>query len=154
MNPKSIALVVFSLAMSAAANSDTTVEQLAWMSGHWCSENNGELIEEIWLPAHGAVMLGMARTLVDDRTSSFEYLGIVMDDDRPGLIAQPGGRPPVSFLRSDGGRNWVRFENPEHDFPQSIQYRRKGDSLHATIAGPGEGGKEFEISIEYVPCRE
>ncbi len=153
MSPKTIALISLALALpTALAHAATTVQQLDWISGHWCSSGNGEKIEEIWLPAHGAVMLGMSRTRDGDRTSGFEYMRIVMVDQRPGFIAQPGGRPPVTFLRTDGDRNWVRFENPEHDFPQRIEYRRRGETLHASIAGPGKDGKEFTISFEFVPC--
>jgi hypothetical protein len=154
MSPKTIALISLGLALPTAfAHAATTVRQLDWISGHWCSSSNGEKIEEIWLPAHGGVMLGMSRTQDGDRTSGFEYMRIVMVDQRPGFVAQPGGRPPVNFLRTDGDRNWVRFENPEHDFPKRIEYRRQGDTLHAMIAGPGKDGMEFEISFEFVPCR-
>ena len=155
MNSRSAALIGFSLALhSAFAHADTTVEQLGWISGHWCSDNNAQRIEEIWLPAHGGIMLGMSRTLTGESTKSFEYLRIVMEDHRPTYVAQPGGRPPVGFQRSDGNQYWIRFENPEHDFPKRIEYRRLGDTLHASIAGPGEDGKETEILFEYHPCRE
>jgi hypothetical protein len=153
MSPKTIALISLALALPTAfAHAATTVQQLDWISGHWCSSGNGEKTEEIWLPAHGDVMVGMSRTRDGDRTSGFEYMRIVMVDQRPGFIAQPGGQPPVTFLRTDGDRNWVRFENPEHDFPQRIEYRRRGNTLHARISGPGKDGKEFEISFEFVPC--
>lgn len=155
MNPKIAALIGFSLVLPVAvANGDTTLKQFEWISGHWCSESNGERIEEIWLPPHGNLMLGMSRTLAGELTSSFEYLRIVMEDHHPSYVAQPGGRPPVKFLRSDGGKYWVRFENPDHDFPTRIEYRRQGDTLHAMIGGPGEDGKEFEIPFQYTPCRE
>ncbi len=154
MSPKIFALISLACALpTALAQAATTVQQLDWISGHWCSSSNGEKIEEIWLPAHGGVMLGMSRTQDGDRTSGFEYMRIVLVDQHPAFMAQPGGRPPVNFLRTDGDRNWVRFENPEHDFPKRIEYRRQGDTLHAMIAGPGKDGKEFEISFEFVPCR-
>jgi hypothetical protein len=153
MNAKPVILIAYFLALhSVFANAGTALDKLDWIDGHWCSDGNGERIEEIWLPSHGGVMLGMSRTLAGERTSSFEYMRIVLGEHGPAYIAQPGGRPPVSFLRSDGGTNWVRFENPEHDFPQRIEYRREGNTLHAKIAGPGEDGKEFEIPFEYVPC--
>lgn len=67
-------------------------------------------------------------------------------------IAQPGGRPPTSFKRTAGGEHWVRFENPDHDFPQRIEYRRQGDVLHAEVAGPGDNGEEAVIGFDYSPC--
>jgi len=68
------------------------------------------------------------------------------------FIAQPGGRPPVEFSRSDGGEDWVRFENPAHDFPTSIEYRRSGKALKATISGPGENGTESSLAFIFNPC--
>jgi hypothetical protein len=52
MSPNIIALITLALALPAAiAHAATTVQQLDWISGHWCSSGNGEKIEEIWLPA-------------------------------------------------------------------------------------------------------
>ncbi len=73
-------------------------------------------------------------------------------DGTQSYIAQPGGRPPTAFRRTAGGERWVRFENPEHDFPRRIEYRREGDALHAEIAGPDENGKEIVISFDYSRC--
>ena len=155
MNTTMSTLVGLLLALHGPfAGANPTVEQLAWIVGHWCSDKNGERIEEIWLPAHGGVMPGMGRTLSGEVTSSFEYFRIVTQDHLPSYIAQPGGRPPVTFRHSDGGKHWVRFENPDHDFPKRVEYRRQGRTLYARIAGPGEDGKEIEISFEYTTCRE
>jgi hypothetical protein len=153
MNPGIVILIGCVLGLPGAfASEESNVEQLNWISGHWCSDSDDGRVEEIWLPVHGQMMVGMSRTLAGDRTSSFEYLRIVMEDQGPAYVAQPGGHPPVSFLRIDGGKNWVRFANPEHDFPQHIEYRRDDDTLRAKIAGPVKDGNEFEILFAYVPC--
>lgn len=125
---------------------------LDWISGHWCADLGQETVEEFWLPPHGAVVIGVSRTLSDSQTAGFEYLRIVDIDGVPSYVAQPGGRPPTTFKRTAGGERWIRFENPEHDFPQRIEYRRAGDALHAEIAGPGEDGSETVIAFEYRRC--
>ena len=125
---------------------------LDWMGGHWCVEIGEEIVEEFWLPPHGGVAIGLSRTRTGDRTTAFEYLRIVDVDGVSSYIAQPGGRPPTEFKRTAGGERWIRFENPAHDFPQRIEYRREGDRLHAAIAGPGEDGKEMWISFDYSRC--
>jgi len=63
----------------------------------------------------------------------------------------PAGTP-THFARTGGGENWVRFENPQHDFPQRIEYRRDGDQLHAAVAGPGNNVEEQVIRLDYRPC--
>lgn len=125
---------------------------LEWLAGHWCADLGDETIEELWLPPHGGVTIGLGRTRKEDATTAFEYLRIVDLDGVPAYVAQPGGRPPTTFSMTARGEQWIRFENPEHDFPQRIEYRRKLDTLHAEIAGPGEDGAEVVIPFDYRPC--
>ena len=83
---------------------------------------------------------------------SFEFLRIAEIDGVPTYHAQPGGRAPTAFKRSDGGAQWVRFENPAHDFPQRIEYRRDGDLLNAVISGPGKDGKTQQVPYALKRC--
>ncbi|WP_429912644.1 DUF6265 family protein [Glycocaulis sp.] len=106
---------------------------LAWLAGHWRSENNGRVSEEVWMAPEGGLMTGMGRTIRDGRAVSFEFLHITTGEETV-YVAQPGGRPPVRFdLVSQDGDSAV-FENPDHDFPQRIEYTREGDRLSATIS--------------------
>lgn len=125
---------------------------LDWIGGQWCAERGDEIVEEVWLPPHGGIALGLSRTRVGSETVAFEYLRIVDLAGIPSYVAQPGGRPPTTFKRTAGGETWIRFENPEHDFPQRIEYRREGETLHAEIAGPGEDETEMVISVDYRRC--
>jgi hypothetical protein len=138
------------IGVAGAANPDPSLD---WIGGHWCVELGDEIVEEVWLPPHGGVALGLGRTRTDEWTTAFEYLRIADHDGTLSYIAQPGGRPPTVFKRTAGGERWIRFENPDHDFPQRIEYRRDGDGLHAEIAGPGENGREIVISFDYSRCR-
>ena len=123
-----------------------------WISGHWCGTSGDERIEEHWLPPAGGVLLGVARTVKGEELLSFEYVRIVIEDGVPAYVAQPNGSPPTTFRRTAGGRDWARFENPAHDFPTRVEYRRQGDALHAEIAGAGEDGKEMVFLFDYLRC--
>lgn len=116
-------------------------------------ETEGQVIEETWMPAHGTMMLGLSHTRVGDKTVGFEFMRIVFVDGVATFIAQPGGKPPTSFVRTDGGEFWARFENPAHDFPQRIEYRRVDDRLMAEIGGPGDDGQEIAMQFEYQRCQ-
>jgi Domain of unknown function (DUF6265) len=135
-----------------AGTADPAVTSLAWIGGHWCTGSGDEIIEELWMPPHGGIALGMSRTRSGNRTTGFEYLRIVDVDEVPSYIAQPGGHPPVVFKSTAGGDGWIRFENPDHDFPQRIEYRREADTLHAEIAGAGEDGSDVVIAFDYRRC--
>lgn len=141
------------LALAASAGSATGGEAgLDWFAGHWCGGEASERVEEVWLPQAGGALLGMSRTVKDGRTASFEFMRIVFDGTTAQYRVQPGGAPEVVFNQSDAGDGWIRFENPAHDFPTRIEYRRKGDALHAFIAGPGRDGKEMRIPYDYRRC--
>ena len=134
---------------AAAAESD---EPLAWLAGEWCGKDENQDIEETWLAPHASEMIGMSRTLAGGRMISFEYMRIMDLEGTVTLIPQPGGDAPTNFKRTDGGADWIRFENKQHDYPQRIEYRRVGEGLHAEIGGPGAGDKEAVISYDYTRC--
>jgi len=125
---------------------------LDWMTGHWCTEDGGRITEELWLPPAGSTLVGLGRSRTQDNTTGFEYLRIVDQDGVQTFIAQPGGVPPTGFGRTGGGSDWVRFENPEHDFPQLIEYRREGDRLLAKVSGTGKEGREVVLRFDYSVC--
>jgi hypothetical protein len=138
---------------SAGAADRTPVGGFAWLTGQWCSNRDGELIEEHWLAPRGDLMLGLARTVKAGKTVSFEFVRIEFRNGVAHYVAQPGGVPPTAFRLTASGADWARFEDPTHDFPQRVEYRRTATGLHAEIAGPGKDGKETVIPFDYEPCR-
>ncbi len=129
-------------------------QALDFLAGHWCQHSDNGVIEETWFPPAGGETVGMNRMLKGKKMVAFESMRITRVDGLATFTAQPGGRPPVEFSRTDGGEDWVRFENPEHDFPTSIEYRLTGKALKATISGPGENGTESSIPFIFKPCKD
>jgi hypothetical protein len=151
--PAALVLVIAALVQSAAPSTeDVPARRFEWLSGHWCSERGGELLEELWLPPNGDLALGVGRTIRNGRTTSHEFLRIHTRDGATSLTALPDGQPPTAFGLTASGVDWARFENPEHDFPKRIEYRRVTSGLHAEIAGPGKDGKETVIPFEFHRC--
>jgi ketosteroid isomerase-like protein len=145
-------LITATLASPVMGEENSPTAPLDWMAGHWCSDSGAKSVEEVWLPPRGEVLVGLGRTYTTDRTVGFEFLRIAAVDGVQSYIAQPGGRPPTHFARTAGGEDWVRFENPEHDFPKRIEYRRDGDKLLAEVAGPGNNGDEAVIRLGFRAC--
>jgi Domain of unknown function (DUF6265) len=117
------------------------LDALAWLAGTWESDDPaGPRTIEHWLAPAGGTMLGVNRTTHAGQTVFFEYLRLESRTEGLALLASPLGRdPPTRFLAAESGPTWVAFENPEHDFPQRIEYRREGDRLLMRISGH-EGG--------------
>jgi hypothetical protein len=127
----------------------------AWMAGRWCGGSGGTTIEEVWLPPAGGYLIGMSRTVVPQRPrEEFEFLRVAVRDGVPTYLAQPQGGPVVAFKQTQAGEQSVRFENPAHDFPTRVEYRRTTSGLHAEIAGPGKDGRERVIGFDYTRCAE
>ncbi len=147
-----IILMAVTLAPSVMGEDSAPTQPLDWMTGHWCTDSGGKSVEETWLPPRGGVLVGVGRTYTADRTVGFEFLRIAAVEGVQNYIAQPGGQPPTHFARTAGGENWVRFENPQHDFPQRLEYRRNGDNLQVEVAGPGNNGVEAVIRLNFRAC--
>lgn len=143
-----------SMAITCVAAETRTDTDLGFMAGHWCGMDEGARVEEFWLPPQGGELHGLSRTVRDGRAVGFEFLRIALRDGVPMYLAQPQGRPPTAFKRTASGANWVRFENPAHDFPQRIEYRRDGAVLQAVVSGPGDGGEATAIRYDYAACAD
>lgn len=130
------------LALAGQAPPPATVADLAWMSGRWESVRGNNWTEEVWSMPRGGVMLGFSRSVREDVGRDFEFLRLAAGPDgRPTYYAQPGGGAPVPFRLVAHDRTSATFENPDHDYPQRIIYRRFGRSMTATISsidGSGE----------------
>jgi hypothetical protein len=144
---------LWALALACAAGPALAADDpLAWIAGQWCGGDGDQRIEESWLPAQGGGSVGLSRTVAGGRMISFEFMRIANIDGKVSLLAQPGGAPATEFARTGGGEGWIRFENPEHDYPRRIEYRRIGNQLVAEIGGPGEDGKDESITYRYDRC--
>jgi hypothetical protein len=125
-----------------------SVDSLGWLSGCWSREANGRRTEEHWMKPAGGTLLGMSRTVANGRTVEFEHLLIRADGADVLYVAKPSRQAEASFKLVDHSPDWrrLRFENPQHDFPQRIEYELAGDeSLTATISGRS-GGRERTIA--------
>ncbi len=128
--------------------------RLAWLGGCWELRTPTRVTVEQWMAPAGHLMLGLSRTVVRDVAREFEFLRIELRDGKPTYVAQPGGRAPTAFAATLTSDTAVTFENPQHDFPQAIKYRRVGaDSLVARIEGP-QGGqvRGIDFRMKRIGC--
>jgi hypothetical protein len=124
------------------ARDAATLDDVAWMAGHWASEDDGTVSEELWMPPAGGVMLGLHRDSREDPARAFfEYLRIERRGDTLVYIAQPGGGESTEFALARRGDRRVVFINPGHDFPKQIAYWLDDEGrLNASASGAvGEG---------------
>jgi len=132
-----------SMTRGAGAGSAVTISDLAWMVGNWQTEANGRFVsDEHWTAPAGGSMIGMSRTVAGEKMVSFEYLRVEQRGTEVFYVASPKGRcPATDFKLTRTSAKEAVFENPEHDFPKRIIYKRTAEAeLTASIDG-GEGTK-------------
>jgi len=118
---------------------------LRWLVGTWRGTAGSASVEEHWTQPDGGAMLGLGRTVRQGRMVGFEFLRIVTRGEAIVYIAQPGGQPPTEFPMTSSGPNIAVFENPAHDHPKLIRYRRAGDALTAELEGAELGKPVREV---------
>ncbi len=144
-------VITLTLFITSASTQAPTLADISWISGDWQTAPGGRAqIEEHWTQAAGATMMGMSRTVAGEKTVEFEYLRIEQRADGIYYVAHPKARcPGTDFKLTRASATEAVFENPQHDFPKRIIYRKGEDSLTASIDG-GEGTKAMSFAFKRI----
>jgi len=140
---RAAALAAVALAASAGpAPPPGPLEPLRFLTGCWRGPSGkDQVVEEHYTSPSANLMLGMARYTRNGVATSYEFYTISARDSALVFTPRLEGQAPVPFPLAKLDREAVVWENPEHDFPRRIAYRRvPGDSLVARIEGPGPDG--------------
>lgn len=132
---------------------ESKLVQVSWILGEWQMETPEGVFTEKWQKEtdtsytgegsmagkNGEVMFS-EKLRLEQRGNALYYI--------PTIASQNNGQP-VLFKERSLDDNEVVFENPEHDFPQRIIYRKTSDStLYARIEGI-QNGKERKEEYSY-----
>lgn len=147
-------LFLASLAHGASAQASNDVARLGWIAGCWEQRSGTRVSHEQWMPPLGGMMMGMNRTVAGNVVRSWEQLRIEVLNGKAAYVSQPSGQALASFTATQVSDTLAVFENPQHDFPTKIIYRKAGaDSLLARIEGP-QGGttRGIDFPMKRVRC--
>ena len=135
-----------------------SVDSLAWIAGCWEQSTARSTTREHWSRPAGGAMMGVSFTVqkaaTGDVASSYEFLRIHTKGGVAVYSALPSGQAATDFPLKTQDASSVTFENPTHDFPQRIIYRKQGtDSLVARVEGTRNGTPSgFNIAFKRTPC--
>jgi uncharacterized protein DUF6265 len=146
--PLAIVLLT-AVAHAQAPAAKPTLQDFAWLAGHWRIEQADRIIDEHWMVPAGNLMMGMARNVQAGKVREYEFTLLRQEPNGDILyVASPAKQSEATFKLTSLRDGEAVFENPEHDFPKKIVYARQADgSLLAWIEGPGRDGKPR--SVEY-----
>lgn len=125
------------------------LEQLNWVLGTWVMETPDGTFTEYWertndsiYAGHGMLVSAKGDTLFSERIKVEQSGDTVYY--KPVISRQNDGKETV-FTEKLLADNEVIFENPAHDFPQRIIYKKPTDStLYARIEGRQDGRDRSE----------
>lgn len=121
-------------------------QQAAWLLGRWENNSAQGNLSEIWKKQNDSLYLGASYFVIAGDTVFSESIELVEKNDEVNYIVTgvEGNEGPVPFKLKSSNESMLVFENPKHDFPQTITYTHKGDSVIAVISGKQNGKPKKE----------
>ena len=143
------------VAVPACAQQEDPALGVGFMVGCWAQpapEGNG--LKEFYAPPAENMLTGLSQFWRGGRIVDFEFHRIDLSPAGPVLTPHPGGVASVSFQPTEIQSDRIRWENPDHDFPQRIIYQRVAeDTLVARIeGGEGANARSLEWRMGRVSC--
>ena len=154
MSKSTFALAAVVLVLAAQAQAPVakpTLQDFAWLAGHWRVEQGERLVDEQWMAPAGGLMMGMARNVQAGKVREYEFTLLRQEPNGDIVyVASPSKQTETKFKLTSLRGGEAVFENPEHDFPKKIIYTRQPDgSLLAAIEGPGRDGKPRRVEYPF-----
>lgn len=146
----SCALFVMIAPLSALAEACDSLATLQWVLGSWQAENDRILTRESWSRVSPSTYEGRGEVI---RKTSGEKDGV----ETLRLVEMSGGiyyiakvdhnDLPTAFRALSCSDEAAVFENPEHDFPKRLAYRRKAvDGLVVEVSDGVSRGFTLEFT--------
>ncbi len=138
---------------TAPTASDRTAAGLpTWLAGYWQDPDG---TTEAWVTL-GEVMVGVGMAAgggTGIEPPRFEVMLLHREGDALVYTAMPGGTDSVDFTAVERGADAIGFENPAHDHPRRIDYRRDGDRLEVKLTGT-EPAQQFAMTLGASPAAD
>jgi hypothetical protein len=145
-----ISLFLLMHASNAQETNKEKFKKLEWLTAKWIRTNSnaGYSGYETWRKVSNLKLSGKGVTLKGNEVVFTENLElIVKGSDIFYVVTLAGEKKPIYFKLTALNDNGFTCENPEHDFPTKITYKRSGNKVKAVISGNGK-------SVDYIFVRD
>jgi len=137
--------LTLALLLLAATTRGADLPALTWLSGCWSMAAGPTIIDEQWSKPTAGTIVGASRTMKQGRTVFHEFMRIEQQGEEVTFTPRIGVNAKlVSFRLIKQSADEVVFENPAHDFPQRVIYRKAVGGLHGRIEGVDKGKPRSE----------
>ena len=146
-------ILLVATVMAPAQRPRARLDAIAFMQGCWTGlAANGAVIEERYTPPADNLIIGMTRYVKNGRVVDFEFTTLEYRDSTIILVPRPKGQRSDEFPLKEIRDGYAVWENPAHDFPQRIIYRRSAPrELTARIEGKTARGDQGTDWVMH-PC--
>jgi hypothetical protein len=126
-----------------------TLDAVTWLIGSWQAESGATTITETWVVASPITLegRGVTRAKADGTVRDAEDLRLVAMGDGVFYVAKVAhNERPVAFRLTACSEGTLVFENPAHDFPRRLEYRRVDATRLAVHVSDG-GSRGFRLDF-------
>jgi hypothetical protein len=151
-----ICCLIFSLTIFSCQNKSghkfEKLKKMEWIIGSWEQKLPDGVITETWKKENDSTYSGKSFFIVKEKDTT-HLESIVLTQKGEDLLYIPtvsgqNNNEPVRFTLTSEVENTFSFENPAHDYPQKITYKKISDTnILATISGKQQG----KVSEESYP---
>lgn len=140
-------LIILFLMITSSCNSDSAFfEKLSFLKGTWKVE--GRENYETW-NMEKTQLIGESYKMVEGKKIVSETLKIEQSQDQiiyTATVLNQNNGAGIPFTLNTNITDQLSFENPEHDFPNKIQYKKLSEN-EIFVSVLGKDGKGFSYKI-------
>ncbi|MFN3968099.1 DUF6265 family protein [Flavobacterium sp.] len=144
-----VTVLLFVSCQNKSANKFEKLEKMNWLVGQWENKTPEGLLTETWTKENDSTFSGQTYFIKNEKDTVHSE-SIVLTQSKDELIYRPtvkgqNNDEPVDFKLTTEVEYSFTFENPKHDYPQKITYKKVNDkALVATISGNQQGKQSSE----------
>ncbi|PZO27202.1 MAG: hypothetical protein DCF13_12185 [Flavobacteriaceae bacterium] len=142
-------VVVFISCQNKSEKKFDELEKMSWLVGEWENTMPDGVLTETWTKANDSTFTGKTLFIRDKDTLHSEEIVLTQKGETllyiPTVKGQNDNKPVEFKITESKIENEFAFENPKHDYPQKIVYKKVNETnLVATISGKQQGKSSSE----------
>ncbi|NQX81353.1 MAG: hypothetical protein HRT66_05085 [Flavobacteriaceae bacterium] len=144
-SPKMKMLYVICLLLLFASCKENKTSKLDFLVGTW--KMDGKEQYEFWEKSQKDGLVGNSYKLVNNEKYISETLKIKSVGNQliyGATVLNQNSGETIEFILNPGNKEYLSFENVNHDFPKKIQYKRiSADSIKVSVLGENDEGFSY-----------
>ena len=143
-----LVLVLFTSCQSKSDKKFEKLEKMSWLVGSWEQKLPDGTLVETWEKQNDSTFIGGSYFVKEKDTIHSE--SVILTQKKEDLFYIPtvtgqNNDEPITFKLTSDAENTFTFENPAHDYPQKVTYKKVNDTnLLASISGKQQGKESTE----------